>query len=125
MWSSPERIWGIRTGADLGLTIMEPVGANTTNYRFAAGGIQRQIRGDGCGRCLITNQGPGIEAVLDEVGCGLSVPTENPQELGEAVRYLLTDNEKRKEMGENGRAAHLDRFNYEVQFQPLLEKVLG
>ena len=121
----PRRIWGIRTGADLALTIMEPVGANTTNYRFAAGASNKRFEAMAAGVAQITNEGPGIEAIIDEVGCGLSVPTENPHELGEAVRYLLTDNEKRKEMGENGRAAHLDRFNYEVQFQPLLEKVLS
>lgn len=51
--------------------------------------------------------------IVSESGCGISIPPENPDELGRAVRWLSgTSLLKRREMGLNGRSYVLAHHDY-------------
>ena len=45
------------------------------------------------------------------------------REIGSAVTRLLEDAELRASLGRNARQAHLERYHYERQFAPVLERI--
>lgn len=52
--------------------------------------------------------------------CGLCVDPMNPHEIAGAIDLLVDDPERAKRMGENGRAAIRDRYNWSVEERKLL-----
>jgi glycosyltransferase involved in cell wall biosynthesis len=53
--------------------------------------------------------------------CGYLVNPLNPEDIAEKVATLLSDEAKRREMGENGRRAHEEVYNWQVEEQKLLQ----
>lgn len=52
--------------------------------------------------------------------CGICVDTENPEEIVSAIRYLLDHPEEAHQMGENGRRAVKEKFNWGEEEKKLL-----
>ena len=52
--------------------------------------------------------------------CGLLIDPENELELKEGIKYLLENQEVAKKMGENGRKAVLEKYNWEKESQKLI-----
>ena len=51
---------------------------------------------------------------IEQYGCGISVEAENTQALKEGIEKLLcTSGEELRRMGQNGREAVLEHFQYE------------
>lgn len=60
--------------------------------------------------------------------CGICVNPENVDEIAAAIRYLLDHPEEARQMGENGRRAVKEEFNWDVEEKKLLalyEEILG
>lgn len=57
---------------------------------------------------------------VDRWHCGVCVPPENPDAIAEAVRYLLDHPEEARRMGENGRKAVKEEFNWGMEEKKLL-----
>ena len=74
-----------------------------------------------CGIPVITSNFPDWQAIVNELGCGLAVDPQNPAAIAEAIDHLLTHPEEAREMGRRGRAAIVDRLNWEREQQRLLE----
>lgn len=67
------------------------------------------------------------QKVAQQYGMGICVDPENAGEIAEAIRYLLDHPEEAKQMGENGRRAVKEEFNWDVEEKKLLsfyEKIL-
>jgi len=65
---------------------------------------------------------------VDRWHCGICVDPENADEIAAAVRYLLDHPEEARRMGENGRSAVKEEFNWGVEEKKLLalyEEILG
>lgn len=123
---APEDIWSIRRGADIALTMMvEGDNRRTLTFRFGAGASNKRFEAMTAGVAQVTNQGAGIDKIIVDTGCGLAVDPASPKELGQAVRYLLENPEVREEMGSNGRKIHLQKFNYEIQFKPVMDRIIA
>jgi glycosyltransferase involved in cell wall biosynthesis len=121
---APEEIWSIRRGADIALTMMvEGDNRRTLTFRFGAGASNKRFEAMTAGVAQITNKGAGIDEIVVDTGCGLAVDPGSPKELGRAVRYLLENRHIREEMGKNGRKVHLQKFNYETQFEPVMDRI--
>ncbi|MFC1719538.1 glycosyltransferase family 4 protein [Pseudomonadota bacterium] len=121
---APEEIWSARRGADIALTMMVE-GDNRRNltFRYGAGASNKRFEAITAGVAQITNKGAGIDEIVVNTGCGLAVDPDSPEELGRAVRHLLQNREVREEMGRKGRQIHLARFNYETQFEPVMDRI--
>lgn len=52
--------------------------------------------------------------------CGLTVDPLNPEEIAYAIEYLLAHHEETHQMGENGRRAVLEKYNWESEGKKLL-----
>lgn len=57
---------------------------------------------------------------VDRYHCGICVNPENPEEIASAIRYLLDHPEEARQMGENGRKAVREHFNWGIEEKKLL-----
>ena len=65
---------------------------------------------------------------VDRYHCGICVDPENVDEIASAIRYLLDHPEEARQMGENGRRAVKEEFNWGVEEKKLLalyKEILG
>ena len=69
---------------------------------------------------VVTTRAAGSASVAVAAGSGLVVPARSPRELGEAVSALLGDSDRRRKMGERGRAGAA-RFDIEPIVDMTLE----
>lgn len=63
---------------------------------------------------------PYIRAVVERWRCGLCVDPENVDEIASAIRYLLDHPGEASQMGENGRRAVKEEFNWGIEEKKLL-----
>ena len=57
---------------------------------------------------------------VERYHCGLCVNPNNIEEIASAIRYLLDNPEEARRMGENGRRAVEEEFNWAVEEKKLL-----
>ena len=66
-----------------------------------------------CGKPVIGGRIGAVECVIDDGADGLLVPPEDPRATAEAIAALLSDPDRRRRMGEAGRAKTESRFTWE------------
>lgn len=69
---------------------------------------------------IICSDFPVWRKVVDDIGCGICVRPDRPEEIAEAIASLRADPGEARAMGERGRAAVLSRYRWETQEQNLL-----
>jgi glycosyltransferase involved in cell wall biosynthesis len=69
---------------------------------------------------VIASNFPLWKEIVEGNKCGLTVDPLNPREIAQAVEYLLEHPELRQEMGENGRRAVIEKYNWEQEAEKLL-----
>jgi glycosyltransferase involved in cell wall biosynthesis len=69
---------------------------------------------------IIASNFPLWRSIIEETGAGLIVDPENPTEIAEAIRWILANPEEAFEMGQRGREAVLDRYNWDREASKLL-----
>ena len=77
---------------------------------------------------VIASNFPLYREVVEGSQCGLIVDPSKPQEIARAMEYLIEHPEQAEEMGENGRRAVLEKYNWEKESEKLLgiyDAVLG
>lgn len=60
------------------------------------------------------------DKINDQYHFGICVDPKNVNEIAKAICYLLNNKEKAREMGQNGRRAVLNVFNWEIEKEKLL-----
>lgn len=58
--------------------------------------------------------------IVEEYHCGICVEPDNVRQVGDAIRYLLEHPDEARQMGENGRRAVKERFNWGTEERKLL-----
>jgi glycosyltransferase involved in cell wall biosynthesis len=61
------------------------------------------------------------KAIIEKVNCGICVDPSDPSAIADAIHVLLSDKAKAQQMGENGRGAVLNIFNWESEEKKLIE----
>jgi len=69
---------------------------------------------------VVASNFPLWREIIDKSSCGICVDPANPEEISDAIKYLIEYPEKAKEMGENGRKAVLERYNWDKESKKLL-----
>ncbi|MCD4708237.1 MAG: glycosyltransferase family 4 protein [Candidatus Sabulitectum sp.] len=64
---------------------------------------------------IVSSDFPELKRVLNEVKSGITVDPDSPESISNAVDKLAGDPAMRKRMKKNGRAAALDKYNWEPQ----------
>lgn len=84
-------------------------GINTKLFEYMAFGIP----------IIATDVGYQADIIRDS-GAGILIPPNNPAALAEAIRQLWNNEEKRRQLGEAGRAAFFDRYCWENEADTLV-----
>lgn len=64
---------------------------------------------------------PRYKEIIDEVGCGVTVNPLNRESILEGVKYILENPALAAKMGERGRKAVIERFNWDIEKMKLFK----
>jgi len=68
---------------------------------------------------VIASNFPILRKIVEGNNCGICVDPLNSAEIASAIQYLMEHKEKSKKMGENGRQAVLQKYNWEKESEKL------
>jgi glycosyltransferase involved in cell wall biosynthesis len=69
---------------------------------------------------VIASNFPQWKAIVEGSNCGLTVNPLDPGEIAQAIEYLIRHPDEARKMGENGRKAVLEKYNWEKEGKELL-----
>ena len=69
---------------------------------------------------VIASNFPLWQQIVEGNKCGLCVDPLNTRAIAEAIDYMVEHPEEAEEMGQNGREAVLEKYNWEIEEQKLL-----
>lgn len=99
----------------VGLAVVERIPNNTGSL------LTKLFEYMALGMPLITSDFPLYKELIEGTKCGLCVAPEKPQELADAIEYLLAHPGEAAEMGKRGREAVRANYNWNTEAQKLLE----
>jgi glycosyltransferase involved in cell wall biosynthesis len=70
---------------------------------------------------VITSDIPMYQDVVEDSGCGLAADPESPRDVAEKIATLISDPERARRMGEEGRKAVQENFNWGKEGRKLIE----
>jgi glycosyltransferase involved in cell wall biosynthesis len=109
-----EKIPGILNTANAGILCFLPepnhIGAMPNKlFEYMAAGLP-----------VIASNFPFWKKIIENCGCGICVNPLNPKEIAGGIEYLSKDHSQCERMGEKGRKAVTDMFNWEKEGEKLL-----
>jgi len=121
-WASRSQVGSILGHVRVGLVVLQPASNYIDSYptklfEYMAAGIP-----------VIASDFPLWREIVNEGGFGLAVDPTNPRAIADAITYLLEHASEAEAMGDRGRQAVSERFNWEAQGEVLLRtyrEVLG
>jgi len=69
---------------------------------------------------IIASNFPLWKKIIEENNCGICVDPLDPKKIAKAIEYLIEHQNEAKKMGENGRKAVLEKYNWENESKKLL-----
>lgn len=111
-------------GADIGLVVLHPGQGNEYVHSLPVKLFEYMA----VGLPVIASDFPLWKEIIESNHCGLTVEPRNPKKIAQAIEYLLNNPELRREMGENGKKAVIETYNWEKESEKLLsvyKRVLG
>lgn len=72
------------------------------------------------GTPVIASNFPAWKEIIEKNQCGICVDPAKPKEAARAIEYLIKNPETAKKMGENGKKAVLEKYNWERESKKLL-----
>jgi len=69
---------------------------------------------------VVASNFPLWKEIVEGSKCGICVNPTNPQEIANAIKYLLKNDKIAKEMGRNGRLAVESKYNWESEEKKLV-----
>jgi glycosyltransferase involved in cell wall biosynthesis len=70
---------------------------------------------------VIASNFPLWKEIIEGNHCGIYVNPLKPKEIAKAIEYLIKHPKEAKRMGENGRKAVLEKYNWENESKKLLK----
>jgi glycosyltransferase involved in cell wall biosynthesis len=70
---------------------------------------------------IIASNFPLWKEIVEGNGCGICVNPLNPEEIAGGIEYLMQHPSLREEMGENGRRAVVEKYNWEMEGKKLVD----
>lgn len=113
-WVKPEILWSNMCKATIGLLCLHPVPTFIESlpiklFEYMAAGLP-----------VIASNFPLWKEIVEGNNCGLTVDPLDPAEIAKAIEYLIEHPDEAKKMGENGRKAVLEKYNWETESRKLI-----
>lgn len=106
--------------AKIGVILLQPV-----YYNNVMGIPNKLFDCMAAGIPVIASNFPNISKIVKEVDCGILIDPTDPAKIANAILYLLEHPEEAKRMGENGRKAVEEKYNWERMEEKLFELYEG
>jgi len=68
---------------------------------------------------LITSNFPFWREIVEGNKCGICINPLEPKEIADAIKYIITHQEEAKQMGQNGKKAVLEKYNWRIEEKKL------
>jgi len=114
-WLQPKDIYKHLQTADIGLVCLHP------DPRYVVGWPVKLFEYMAAGLPVIASNFPLWQEIVEGNRCGICVDPLNPKEIAGAIEYLITHPEEARQMGENGRRAVEEKYNWEKEGKKLLK----
>jgi glycosyltransferase involved in cell wall biosynthesis len=114
-WVAPRDIPNLLKNHDVGIVCLHP----TTNYVTSL--PLKLFEYMAAGLPVIASNFPLWKTIVEGNGCGICVDPLNPEEIAQAIKYLMEHPGLREEMGEKGRRAVAEKYNWEKEGKKLLD----
>ncbi|MDD3101650.1 MAG: glycosyltransferase family 4 protein [Patescibacteria group bacterium] len=101
--------------ADIGIVCLHP------NRCFLSSLPVKMFEYMTAGLPVIASNFPLWKEIIEKNNCGICVNPLDPKEIGEAIEYLIKHPEEAKKMGENGKKAILEKYNWDLEAKKLLK----
>ena len=114
-WCSQEKVYQNLLHSDIAIACLLPIERFRKNiglkiYEYMASYLP-----------IIASNFPLWKKIIKGNHCGICVNPLNPKEIAKAIEYLIEHPDLAKTMGENGRKAILEKYNWENESKKLLE----
>ena len=106
----------VAASADVGVS---PIVPSCLNYRYSLPNKLFQYMA--AGLPVVASDFPQVREIVEAAGCGLLVDTRDPAEIAGAVNRILADRAEARAMGERGRQAVEERFNWSTAARALID----
>jgi len=70
---------------------------------------------------VIASDFPYWKRIVDEVQCGVNVNPKDPVAIAEKTKYLMLNPDLAQKMGDNGRRAVMEKYNWSIEEEKLLK----
>jgi glycosyltransferase involved in cell wall biosynthesis len=117
-WIAYENLLARLTSADLGISLLDPV---YQQWRTALGASNKRYQYMQAGLPQIGDMNPGVAELLESQGVGRCISSLCESEVAKLVREYASDLERCRREGARAYALHLERYNYQSAFRPVLE----
>ena len=114
-WLHPTEVYEHLRGTDIGIVCLHPEPKYVTAwpvklFEYMAAGLP-----------VVASNFPLWREIVEGNRCGICVDPLNPKEIAQAIEYLITHPEEARKMGENGRRAVEEKYNWEKEGEKLLK----
>ena len=113
---NPNEVVDIYKQSSIGVCTILNIGQYNTGDCFATKVYEYMSMG----LPVILTDKPYARKILEEYNFGICVQPDNIEEITSAIRYLLDNPDVAMQMGQNGRRAILEKFNWEIEEKKLI-----
>jgi glycosyltransferase involved in cell wall biosynthesis len=113
-------VFQFAAGATVGVSILDPT---RPNWRYSAGASNKRFEYIALGIPQVTNVGPGISELFEQTGVATTAQFDSAPSIARAINGYLDSERLRSETSVRARALHLNDYNYESQFAPMLTTI--
>lgn len=113
-WQDHQGVTQLLSTAQIGLVLLHPIINYLDSYPVKLFEYMAAVLP------VVASNFPLWKAIVEGNECGLTVDPLNPKEIAQAIEYLLDHPKVRQKMGENGRRAVLEKYNWENEAKKLL-----
>jgi glycosyltransferase involved in cell wall biosynthesis len=117
-----DKILKLCAECDVGIACVPPQQSNI-NLANLVGASNKAFDYQACGLALLVSDLPQWRESYVAPGFGLACNPADPDSIVASLNWFLEHREETRAMGERGRQKILTEWNYENQFQPVLERM--
>ena len=113
-WVDPKKVPYLLNDADIGMVCLNPRPNYLTSlpvklFEYMLAGLP-----------VVASNFPLWKKIVEGNNCGICVNPLDPKEIANAIKYLIDHPNEAKVMGENGRRAVLEKYNWEKESEKLV-----